>query len=254
MKRHILGDIYQLGECEPGESGHEAVHAYALLNRGSPLLIDCGSHLHTRSIMADLDDLLGGRPPAYIFLTHSELPHAGNLRSVIGKWPHIHVLVSHVMLPYIEIAPVVPQGQVHVVAPGKVLELAGRKLVFLSALLKDQPGSHWIYDPETRCLFTGDGFGYYHEAGACRALSSEVEGGIRVEQFRAFHENAFRFLRWVLPDKLFTDLDALFARYPIEVIAPTHGNAIFEVDTHLARLKAAIREIHAGFEAAGQEG
>ena len=254
MIKNVKADIYQLGECEPGANGHEAVHAYAILNQGAPLLIDCGSHLHTRSIMADLESLLGEDSPAYIFLTHSELPHAGNLRSVIGKWPHIHFLVSHVMLPYIEIAPVVPQDQIHVVAPGKVLELAGRRLVFLSALLKDQPGSHWIYDPETRSLFTGDGFGYYHEAGACQRFSNEIEGGIRVDQFSTFHENAFRFLRWVVPEKLFADLDQLFARYSIEVIAPTHGNAIFDVETHLSRLKTAIREIHAGFEAVEPEG
>ncbi len=243
MIQHITNDLYQIGECVPGENGHEAVRVYVLINEGRPILIDCGSHLHRTPLMAELDRLLEGSAPEYVFLTHSELPHSGNLRKITARWPAIRVIVSNVLLPYIELAPVLPLEQITTANPGSSHTFAGRTLKFLDALLKDQPGSQWILDPETRTLFTGDGFGYYHLEGACELFSDEIPGGITEEQFRLFHRNAFRFLRWVLYERFAADLERLFERQDIGILAPIHGNAIRDVPAHLERLKRAIASI-----------
>jgi flavorubredoxin len=243
MLRHITQDLYQIGECVAGQAGHEAVRVYVLLNNGRPILIDCGSHLHRAALLRELDRLLNGTAPQFIFLTHSELPHSGNLQKIAEKWPKIQVLVSNVLLPYIELAPVLPLGQITAVTPGAILEFAGRRLEFVDALLKDQPGSQWLYDSLTKTLFTGDGFGYYHPPDQCELFSDEVAGGIMSEQFRPYHYNAFRFLRWVIPERLNADMDTLFQQRDVQIIAPIHGNAIRDVPLHVGRLQTAINEI-----------
>jgi flavorubredoxin len=244
MIRHISADLYEAGECVTGASGHEAVNVYVLLNAGHPILIDCGSQLHRAVIMQALDELLAGQAPEYVLLTHSELPHAGNLAQVARQWPQVKVIVSNVMLPYIEIAPVLPLAQITALKPGTVLSLAGRTLRFVEALLKDQPGSQWIFDPQTGALFTGDGFGYYHPAAACGKFSDELADGVSVEQFRDYHRAAFRFLRWVVADRLNADLDQLFGRYSVRAVAPIHGSAIrAAVPEHVGRLKRALTQI-----------
>ena len=116
----------------------------------------------------------GGATPLAVFLTHSELPHSGNLQKVTEAWPDIRVYVSNILLSYIELAPVLPIDQITNVKPGSNIDFAGRELIFLNALLKDQPGSQWIFDPLTRTLFTGDGFGYYHAPGECNVFSGEM--------------------------------------------------------------------------------
>ena len=126
MLRNITADLYQIGECVSGEHGHEAVQVYVLMNNGHPILIDCGSHLYRSRLMQALENLLDGGSPAYIFLTHSELPHSGNLQIVADKWPDIRVFVSNVLLPYIELAPVLPLSQITTVSPGTVLDFDGR--------------------------------------------------------------------------------------------------------------------------------
>ena len=244
MLRNITADLYQIGECVDGEHGHEAVRVYVLVNNDRPILIDCGSHLHRTEVMNELENLLAGNTPEYIFLTHSELPHSGNLHKIASKWPDIKVIVSNIMLAYIEIAPVLPLGQITAVTAGTTLELAGRTLQFVDALLKDQPGSQWIYDPKTSALFTGDGFGYYHPADACEYFSDEKEGGIPEEYFREFHRTAFRFLRWVIPERLNDDLDKAFRQLDVKVVAPSHGNAIRgDIPLHVERLKQTITSI-----------
>lgn len=248
MIRHVKDDLYQIGEHVAGEYGREAVNVYLLLNDDKPILIDCGSHLHKRAIMADMETVLNGRSPEHIFLTHSELPHAGNIASVAEKWPGIRVSVSNVMLPYIELLPVLPLSQIEQVVPGFTVSYPTRTLSFVDALLKDQPGSQWVYDSRTETLFTGDGFGYYTSDEAIDRLSDEVDGGISAEQFAAYHKTTFHYLRWVKPDLFNADLDRMFANRPITTIAPIHGNAIrSEVPLHVTRMKAAINQICADY-------
>ena len=252
MLHNITADLYQVGECVDGEHGHEAVRVYVLMNSGRPILIDCGSHLHRTEVMRELEALLAGTTPEYIFLTHSELPHSGNLQKIATTWPNIKVIVSNIMLAYIEIAPVLPLEQITAVTAGTTLELAGRTLQFVDALLKDQPGSQWIYDPITGALFTGDGFGYYHPADTCEYFSDEIDGGIPEEYFREFHRNAFRFLRWVIPERLNDDLGKTFRQLDVKIVAPSHGNAIRgDIPIHLERLKRTISNICADYRNGG---
>lgn len=252
MIRHVVDDLYQLGETVENQYGFEAVRIYVMMNDGAPTLIDCGSHLHKESVMGELNQLLGDSIPSHIFLTHSELPHAGNIASVAEQWPDIKVIVSNVMLPYIEVLPVLPLEQITQVVPGTKIDVGnGRTIECVSALLKDQPGSHWIYDSLTGTLFTGDGFGYFHGEDATDKFDDELEGGVPVSEFESYHKLAFRFLEWIKPDKLNADLDAMFGNRKVNVIAPIHGSAIRgDVAGHLGRVKTALANVHEGYHGA----
>ncbi len=250
MIRHVTDDLYQIGEYVENEYGFEAIHIYVMLNDGRPILIDCGSHIHRESVMAELDEVVGDSVPEYIFLTHSELPHAGNIAAVAEKWPSIKVIVSNVMLPYIEVLPVLPLEQMTQVVPSTTIQSPTRTVEFLSALLKDQPGSHWIYDSRTQTIFTGDGFGYFVPESAVGALSDEISGGIATQWLADYHRVAFRFLQWIKPDRLNADLDTMFGNRPVSNIAPIHGGVIRgaeQVQVHLGRLKTALAAVNQAY-------
>ncbi len=246
MIRHIVDDVYQIAEYLPARAGVEAVLVYVLLNDGLPILIDCGAQVHRVGIMRELTELLDARAPEVVILTHSELPHAGNLSHIAREWPGVRVIVSNVMLPYIEITPQVPLANISTAHAGALLTPAGRPLQFVFALLKDQPGSQWIFDPRTGVLFCGDGFGYATTAADVQLFGDELPGGVSVAQFRGHHQTAFHYLRWVIPERFNADMDALFARHDVRVLAPIHGNAIrADIPGHVARLQQAVAEIRA---------
>lgn len=251
MIRNVTADLYQIGACVEGERGHEAVRVYVLQNEGHPIIIDCGSQLHRTEIMAELDEVLGGTAPTYVFLTHSELPHSGNLQQIVDRWPDIQVIISSMMIKYIELAPILPLDQILTVDPGTSLELAGRKLQFINALLKDQPATHWIYDVRTGTLFTGDAFGYYHSAGACEQFGDDA---ITDEGLRDYHRDTFRYLRWVVPEKINKAFDQMFAHYDMQVLAPTHGNAIQgDIAAHLDRMKKTLTTVSNEYRNGGRD-
>ncbi len=252
MIRHVIDDLYQIGEHVETEHGLEAILTYVILNDGNPLLIDCGSHIHRDSVMAQLTELLGEGIPEFLFLTHSELPHAGNIAAITEKWPDIKVIVSNVMLPYIEVLPVLPLEQITQVVPGTKIEMSGRTIEFVDALLKDQPGSHWVHDSRTGALFTGDGFGYMDTAEGSQSVVDGSDAGsagdVSQAAFEAYHKIAFRFLRWIKPERIAADLRKMFAKRNVQVIAPIHGNAItVNIDKHLDSLIGALTAVNKSY-------
>ncbi len=249
MIQHITDDLYQIGEHVQTEHGFEAVLTYVILNDGNPILIDCGSHIHRDSVMAQLNELLGEAIPEYLLLTHSELPHAGNIASVAEKWPNIKVIVSNVMLPYIEVLPVLPLKQITQVVPGTKIELKSRTVEFVDALLKDQPGSHWIHDSRTGTLFTGDGFGYMTDSAGSQTVINGSANEVSQTAFEVYHKIAFRFLRWIKPERIAEDLRKMFTKRNVQVIAPIHGNAItVNITGHLDRAIAALAAVNASYK------
>lgn len=227
MLRHVVDDLYQIGESVAGHDGlYEAVRVYVLLNNDAPLIFDAGSHLHSDEIMASLKELLGDETPRYVFLTHTELPHTGNLNVILAEWPDVKLVVSSGILPHVELPWWVKEEQIEFAYPGSQGIYGGRTIGFLDAMLKDQPGTQWMYDALTGALFTADAFGYIFPQSADALFDDEIEGGVSADWLFEYHIRAFRFLPYVNGSKMMDDFDKVFAKRAVKVIAPTHGNAI----------------------------
>ncbi|WP_029061412.1 hypothetical protein [Labrenzia sp. DG1229] len=227
MIRHVAHDLYQLGESETGKDGWcEAVRVYVLLNDGCPLIFDAGSHIHRGPIMKDLVELLGETAPGYVFLTHTELPHTGNLSAISKTWPEAKFVISSAILPHVEMPWWVKGEQIQYGHAGSSETYGNRRISFSDAILKDQPGTHWMFDEKTGVLFTADAFGYLFPQTADQKFDDELEDGIPAEWSRRYHESAFRFLPMVSGEKVSADLRRVFAARDVKIIAPTHGNAV----------------------------
>ncbi len=227
MARHVRGDLYQIGESLCGEDGlHEAVRVYVLVNDGCPLVFDAGSHLHSEEIMTALQELLGDVAPAYVFLTHTELPHTGNLNVILDAWPDAKLVVSSGILPHVELPWWVKDDQIQYAYAGTEGVYGGRHISFLDGILKDQPGTHWMYDATTETLFTADALGYLFPATADALFDDELEDGVPEEWLFDYHVSAFRFLPYVDGAKMMDDFHHIFRKRSIKIIAPTHGNAM----------------------------
>lgn len=245
MIRNVRGDLYQVGESIEGNDGlHEAVRVYVLLNNGCPLIFDAGSHIHRGKIMDELKQLLGNTSPGFVFLTHTELPHTGNLSAILKEWPETMLVVSSAILPHVELPWWLKEDQIQYGYAGTNETYGGRRISFSDAILKDQPGTHWMFDEETGTIFTADAFGYLYPQEADLKFDDELEDSISKEWFKQYHESAFRFLKMVDGTKVNSDITKVFEKRKVDVIAPTHGNAIRgDIETNINRIKQAILEI-----------
>jgi flavorubredoxin len=131
--------------------------------------------------------------------------------------------------------------------PGDRLDLGGGvEFVITEALILDLPNTQWGYVPSAKTLFTTDGFCYMHHPelddedpmhlpGECGLTTSELSAPPSVENAAFFSGSALYWARFI------DDADERYARViqfvrdiGVEVLCPTHGNVITDVEEVMA--------------------
>jgi hypothetical protein len=137
--------------------------------------------------------------------------------------------------------PSVPGGQVRI-SEGRTLEVVSVPLKVLPTV--------WYYDRATRTMFCSDSFSDETAVGAdVRILDSVDEPDALIARF---HESFTRKFDWLGRSDLSTviaDMEAIFDRYDIEILAPNRGLVVHgreAVAAKTAALLAALRELQDG--------
>ncbi len=192
-------------------------------------LIDTIGPAQRESVMAALDYVLGARPLDYVWISHVELPHAGNTPAIQQRHPGVQLVTmrggDHYALHGLEGA--------LLMAPGDSLPLGRHTLETVDALFVDHGLSQWAFERTTGLMFAADwGHNLHAPArGECfRFLDEMVAHGYTDEQFledvkvNAWYQ--FPWLAWADPAELAAAVDGLFARYAVKIFAASHGNII----------------------------
>jgi flavorubredoxin len=243
--RDVVEGVRWLEECYDLGNRHEHVSVY-LLSNGSRVLIDSGSFYHREAITAQVEAATGGAGVDALVLSHSDYPHSANVREFAAEGSGVELVASS-GAPRAQGLP--PDART--VEIGGSTEVAGRRLSFIDPPLADRSHTTWIYDHDTRGLFTADGFGSYHRSGECDRLSPEYEGGIPEEAIYDYHADTLVWLRYVDPGKLADALESIFEEYPPDYVAPIHGPPILaaDLDRYLERLMESVTRFADGYEA-----
>lgn len=224
-----------------GDQIHGHMCAFVVAGSDKTLFVDTGHPAHAESVDRDLDAFLGGRPLDYVFPTHPEMPHAGNLARWLRKYPDAQVVgdVRDLHLYYPEHEHRFLQQQA-----GQQLDLGDSTFIFIEAIWKDLPNTLWGYDTKSRALFVADGFAYthYHREGQCAQMSGERPPPIH-RQTVFINERALYWTRYTDVSNSFAEIDALLARLSPRFIAPAHGGLIDTIDDLVPLLKAGMQSM-----------
>ena len=67
-----------------------------LLSGSTPLLVHTGTYMNTQALLPQLQQALGGREPAYIFISHFESDECGGLSLLLQHYPDVKPVCSEV--------------------------------------------------------------------------------------------------------------------------------------------------------------
>ena len=123
----------------------------------------------------NLDNILGGRLPDYLVVSHLEPDHAGNIQKFMEKYPQAQIVVnakSLSMLP--QFFTLDMSGRSVVVKEGDELNLGTHTLTFVMAPMVHWPEVMVSYEKTEKVLFAADAFGKFgaldtDEDWACEA-------------------------------------------------------------------------------------
>lgn len=240
----LTADVQWINECYGYDSGaHEHVSVYVVRAGDEYVVIDSGSFYHREAIERGVDAATGGRGIDAIVLSHSDYPHSANVRPLQSRWGDVELVASS-GAPEQQGLPEARKATI-----GGSMDVCGREFSFIDPPLADRSHTTWIYEHDAGVLFTADGFGNYHQPGECDATSRDLDGGIDYEAIRRHNRETLVWLRYVAPEKLEAKLEAIFAEYDPNWVAPIHGNPIAaaDLDDYLDKLVGAASEIADGY-------
>ena len=112
---------------------------------------------------ANLEEGLEARTPDYLIVQHMEPDHAGNIATLLAKYPELKVVASakaiQMMPQFFE--DTCFEGRTIAVKEGDTLSLGEHTLQFFMAPMVHWPEVMVTYDSTDKVLFTADGFGKF---------------------------------------------------------------------------------------------
>lgn len=258
LPRVVADGVTWIGACLPFEVDGRLVHGHnsAYLIRGATksLMVDTGGPSSWTAISAVLDEALDGGDLDYLFATHPELPHTGNIPRLVEKYPSIQVVGDtrdyHLFYPQVE-------SNLRAMVAGDTIDLGGGyEFRIVTAMIRDLPNTLWGYAPRAKTLFTADGFCYMHRPeldddepahlpGECALTTGELSRPVSVTNAAFFTGSALYFSRFVDDaEERYAQVADFAESIGAEIVAPTHGNVITDLSAVLPIIRAGHKQAY----------
>jgi flavorubredoxin len=138
--------------------GSIPINAFVLLAE-QPVLVDTGLGVDEPEFLEALGSVIDPADLAWIWLSHDDLDHTGNLRAVLDLAPDARLATHGLGALRMNSSWPVPLDRVHALAVGDTLDLGDRTLHALRPPHYDNPMSTGFFDDRTATLFSVDTFG-----------------------------------------------------------------------------------------------
>ncbi len=204
--------------------------AFLIVDNYSMLIDTCGPRQQKATLEA-VEHILNrnSRTLDYIWISHVELPHAGNSPALKRRYPNAQIIAvaggENYQLHALDNA--------QLATPGDTINLGYHTIEMVGALFVDHGLSQWLYEEKTGFLFTAD-WGHNLHAPACgecfqfldEMLANDYTESLYIDDVRVNAWYQFPWLAWADPTHLETAIDRLFKQYQVNIFAPSHGNII----------------------------
>ena len=241
LNRGFAEDFARVNPHFDPEANDIIYSSYLFLDEKT-LLIDTLGPAQHHTILEALNDLLQGRSLDYLWISHTELPHAANTSAIQRVHPKLEIMTvgGH---DHYEIHGL---GDATQLDYGDRIELGEHSIEIIKPLFVDHALTQWIYEHKTGFMCPVDWALNAHNEHQCFRFMDEMEEvGYSAERF--MHDVSitncvvFPWLRWADPDEIVAAIDAFYESYDIRIFAPAHTNVIRKnVPEYLKALRQAM--------------
>jgi len=129
-----------------------------LIHAREPVLVDTGMSVLHDDFMRALRQLIDPADLRWIWITHADADHVGNLRAVLAEAPQARIVTNYLGVGKLSLQQV-PLERTYLINPGQALDVGDRQLLAHRPPVYDAPETLSLFDTRTRHLFSSDCFG-----------------------------------------------------------------------------------------------
>jgi len=133
------------------------VNAY-VVHAPEPVLVDTGLSALRDGFLQALSGVVDPAELRWIWITHMDADHVGNLQAVLDRAPAARVVTTYLGMGKMGLLGL-PVERAYLLNPGQKLELGTHRLEAVVPPTFDAPETTGLYDAGTRALFSADCFG-----------------------------------------------------------------------------------------------
>lgn len=234
--RRVVPDTHILPAYLPVPgAGILPVNAFVIRAR-EPVLIDTGLLALRDDFMRSLASVIAPEELRWIWLTHADADHLGNLAPLLAAAPEARLVTSFLGMGKLGLLGH-PLERVHMIEAGATIDAGDRRLAAVAPPVFDAPETLAIFDTRTDALFSADCFGALMAEPAESAVEIAPEA-LRHGMVNWAHVDA-PWLRIVEPGGLANALGGIRRLQPATVLSSHLPPAPGLTETLLANLAAA---------------
>ncbi|MEI2696899.1 MAG: MBL fold metallo-hydrolase [Microthrixaceae bacterium] len=203
----------------------QAVHMNSMLIRGSePVVVDTGCPAHREQYLEDLFSLVDPQDVRWVFISHDDVDHYGNLHEVMDACPNATLVATWFLCERLagdrlDVAPT----RWRWVGDGESFEAGDRTLTALRPPLYDSPTTRGLYDHSSGVYWASDCFATPVERGT--AFVADLDPQAWAAGFAAFQAWNSPWVSLVEPDAFAAECRRVEQLRP-SAIATAHGPTI----------------------------
>jgi len=123
-----------------------------------PILVDTGLASLRQDFMRELRSVIDPKQLRWIWITHADMDHLGNLQAVIDEAPYARIVTTYLGMAKIGLHGL-PLDRVYLLNPGQSLDVGDRELLAIKPPTFDAPETTGFFDATTQTLISADCFG-----------------------------------------------------------------------------------------------
>ncbi len=129
-----------------------------VIRAAQPVLVDTGLAALSDAFITDLQTIIDPHELRWIWITHADSDHTGNLRRVLELAPNARLVTTFLGMSKLAMQGL-PVDRAYLLNPGQSLHVGDRTLQALAPPTFDAPETTALFDEKTRTLFSADCFG-----------------------------------------------------------------------------------------------
>jgi flavorubredoxin len=236
----IADDTFVVQAAVGEDDSPFTVHMNSMVIRAEqPVVVDTGTPLHRDQFLDDVFSIVEPADVRWVFVSHEDADHAGNLAALVEVCPNATVVGSWFLMQRLMVSPdCPPPPRWRWVGDGETFDAGDRTLVAVRPPLYDSPTTRGLFDPSTGVYWGSDCFAAPVPQPTRRV--DEIDHEAWAQGFAMFQVYNSPWASLLDAGRYADEVDAL-ARLGIRSIASSHGPAVPE--SHVDKAFQLLRDV-----------